>query len=273
MNDSGFPEIVSLEIKNPFNIKTFKHDKESILDIKAVDERGRIFNIEVQTSGDNIFRNRTLYYWARLYSSQLEEGNFYSQLYPVVCINILEFNLFAQFNKDHSTFMVHEHSNPELVLSEHLRIHFLELPKLKNLNLTRRLAHWLYFFKKEGMEDKNMEVLLKENDNIAEAHAAYEAFSRDEKLVDAYEARMKWYRDYVLGLEYAKEQARKQALEEGREEGRELGREEGREEGLKKGRQQGQIEIARKMLAEGFNPEIIGKFVNLSMEEIKNLGF
>ncbi len=67
------PLITSLENRNPFNLKTIYFDKESVLDIKAVSETGEIFNIEVQTSGSEIFRTHSLY-WAKLCSSQLKQG-------------------------------------------------------------------------------------------------------------------------------------------------------------------------------------------------------
>ncbi|MBF0204997.1 MAG: PD-(D/E)XK nuclease family transposase [Desulfamplus sp.] len=51
---------------------------------------------------------RSLYYWAKLYSSQLNEGNKYITLFPVVCINILEFEMFRQFEKYHSTFVLRD---------------------------------------------------------------------------------------------------------------------------------------------------------------------
>ena len=38
LNDAGFDTIIDLELTNPFNIKTFVLDKESILDIKAIDK-------------------------------------------------------------------------------------------------------------------------------------------------------------------------------------------------------------------------------------------
>ncbi len=38
--DYGFPLVESVIIKNPFNLKDYRHDKESVLDIKAVDENG-----------------------------------------------------------------------------------------------------------------------------------------------------------------------------------------------------------------------------------------
>ena len=40
--------IVSVKIENPFNYQDFYEDKLSILDIKAVDETGAIYDIEMQ---------------------------------------------------------------------------------------------------------------------------------------------------------------------------------------------------------------------------------
>ena len=54
---------------------------------------GRIFDIEVQSKGDEIYKNRILYYWSRIYSSQLKESNKYFMLEPVICINVLNFTL------------------------------------------------------------------------------------------------------------------------------------------------------------------------------------
>jgi predicted transposase/invertase (TIGR01784 family) len=61
LHDSGFGTIVSIEIKNPFNLKEAIADKETILDIKAKDEKGRLYDVEVQTASDVHFRNRSLY--------------------------------------------------------------------------------------------------------------------------------------------------------------------------------------------------------------------
>jgi len=249
LENSEFPRIKTLELKNPFNLKKILYDKESVLDVKAVDETGQIFNIEVQTSGSGDFKHRTLYYWAKLYSSQLKEGDIYSRLYPAVCINILDFKFFDGFEKYHSTFMVREKDEAEFFLSKHLAIHFLELPKLKDLEKGKRLSHWLYFLKNEGMEDKKMKVLLNENENIEQAHKRYIAFTRDEELLDAYEAREKWKKDYNSGLFNA------------RQEGLHEGKEEGKEEGKK--------ETAVKMLQKGFELKTIRELTGVSIDELK----
>ena len=62
LTDSGFPRIVSVTIKNPFNINTFAGEKQSVLDIKATDENNRIYDIEVQTADKGNTKPRFLYY-------------------------------------------------------------------------------------------------------------------------------------------------------------------------------------------------------------------
>jgi predicted transposase/invertase (TIGR01784 family) len=61
LEDSEFQPIKDVQIKNPFNRKTFSFDKETVLDIKAIDEQGRQYNIEVQSTGDISFISRRLY--------------------------------------------------------------------------------------------------------------------------------------------------------------------------------------------------------------------
>ncbi len=87
--------------------------------------------------------------------------------------------------------MVREKDNPEYFLSNHLVIHFLELPKLKGLEAGKKLTQWLYYLKNEGKEDEKMQFLLNDNEDIKIAHEKYIAFTRDEELMDAYEAHIK----------------------------------------------------------------------------------
>jgi predicted transposase/invertase (TIGR01784 family) len=62
--------------------------KESVLDVKAQDESGRIFDVEIQVISSPYYTKRSLYYWAKVYESQLKESELYSTLNPVICINI-----------------------------------------------------------------------------------------------------------------------------------------------------------------------------------------
>ena len=115
--DYELPTISSVEIKNPYNLKNLALAKESIIDIKATDDKGHIYNIEIQTSGSNTYYNRSLYYWSKLYSSQLDEGEHYSRLKPSISINLLTFELFAIDDIDtaHSCFVIKEQKREYLV--------------------------------------------------------------------------------------------------------------------------------------------------------------
>src|SRR5215468_2992914 len=78
--------IRDLELLNPFNSKEALDDKLSILDIKARDQSGRQFNVEMQILADRHFTRRILYYWASLYQQQLHEGEPYRVLRPTVSV-------------------------------------------------------------------------------------------------------------------------------------------------------------------------------------------
>jgi predicted transposase/invertase (TIGR01784 family) len=249
----NFPLIKKVELKNPFNIKNLVFDKESILDVKAVSETNEIYNIEVQTSGNKIFKNRSLYYWSKLYSSQLEEGDLYKKLYPVICINILDFSLFKENGRYHLCFMLREHNTPNLYLTDHLVIHFLELPEIDTYDKAKQLDKWLYYLKNEGKTegDEAMKILLKENPQISQAHEKYEAFTRDEELLEAYNAHIKWKRDYYSGIDSA--------------------REEGIEEGLEKGRLQEKFQTIMNLYNFNMKPAEIARITNLTPEKIEEV--
>ena len=60
-------------------------------------------------------------------------------------------------------------------------------------------------------------------------------------------------------------------LVQGRKEGIKQGREEGIEEGMAQGRKEEKRQLARNMLAEGFEPAVVAKITSLTMEEIQKM--
>jgi len=140
----------------------------------------------------------------------------------VICINILDFKLFGREDKYHLCFMLRELEDPKLILTEHLVIHYLELPEFTDYSTDRVLDKWLYYLKHEGREeeDARMKTLLEENPRLAEAHEKYTAFTRDDELRDAYEARMKWKMDYLSSIVAARQEGREEGFDDGHEKGR-----------------------------------------------------
>ena len=110
--DYNLPVIKTVLIRNPYNLREVRIDKETILDVKATDESGEVYNIEIQSSGNETFKYRALYYWAKLYSSQIETGEKYYELKPTISINLLNFNLIDS-EKVHSCFSLFEKNNHE----------------------------------------------------------------------------------------------------------------------------------------------------------------
>lgn len=195
--DVGFQEIVEVEVLNPFNIRTFINDKLSILDVKAKDGNGRIYDIEVQSISHNHYINRSLYYWARNYSKQLTKAENYDTLKPVISINLLKDKIFKQINKVHSVFMPFELEYKEKPLTDHLQIHYIELKKyIEGMNVKTKLTDWLDYFKNEGNnKEAEMQTLLDKSNIIREAHEIYNRFTTNDELRDIYEAREKFILD------------------------------------------------------------------------------
>ncbi len=250
LEDAGFAKIVSVEIKNPFNIKTFKADKESVLDIKATDSKNRQYDIEAQSTGNEMFKHRALYYWAKLYAAQLSKASLYKELRPALCLSVLNFTLFHEYRHAHSCFLLREKKDPEYVLTDHLMLHFLELPKLNGPEhlLGEKLYNWCYYLANENNEeDEKMKILIKEDPDITRAHDAYVHFNENAELREAYEARQKWQIDYNTDIALAEEK------------------------GIEKGKYEKAIEDAGIMLAKGFDVQVIAEITGLSVSEIQNL--
>ncbi|THB62676.1 MAG: Rpn family recombination-promoting nuclease/putative transposase [Spirochaetaceae bacterium] len=242
-SQKGHDLVVEIQLLNPFNLRTIRESKESILDVKAKDSKNRWINIEIQIAPDASYANRSLYYWAKSYAGQLKTGDAYGNLNPAVCINLMDFEIFPQLPGYHSCFQITEVDAPEYVLSEHLQIHFIELPKnqLDGIrSVKNQLDAWCYYFENEGSkEDNDMTVLLKDNPAIQKAHKIYHNFTANDELMDMAEAREKWQRDVDTRLKSAKKEGKKEA--------------------------------ARKMIDEGFEIEVIARITGLSEEEIRDL--
>ena len=84
--DDQVSEVILL---NPYNPKSFKKDKLSVLDIKATGADGKRFNIEIQICDEADYNKRALYYWAKLYTEQLKESDDYGTLTKAIGIQIL----------------------------------------------------------------------------------------------------------------------------------------------------------------------------------------
>ena len=261
LQHSGFPKIKTVKILNPFNLSDFSGGKESILDIRVTDEQGKQYDIEVQSYGNEIYKHRSLYYWAKVYVSQIKEGDRFSKLKPVISINILNFTLIEEHKDYHNWFYLTKNNDPELILTDHLYIHFIELSKLREdyPSELNDLLKWLYFLRDAGKEDTDMKILIKNDDTLEKANKVYDYFTKDESLRRLYDMRIEAERKYLSDIEEAQKK------------GREEGIKEGKREGIKEGKRENKIEIAKRMKEDNIPINEISKYTGLSEEQISRL--
>ena len=86
--------VKDITVINPYNEKSFKGDRGSILDIKAKDLNDKRFNIEMQVRDSIDYDKRALFYWAKAYVEQLKELGKYRDLQKTIGIHFFKFSLY-----------------------------------------------------------------------------------------------------------------------------------------------------------------------------------
>ena len=62
------------------------------MDIHAVTSDGMQVNIEIQLANKHDMERRSLYYWAKMYTEQMNKGMAYQELANTIAINITDYN-------------------------------------------------------------------------------------------------------------------------------------------------------------------------------------
>ena len=236
--------ITEVEIKNTDLNKGYIEDKFSRLDVKATTSNNEIINIEIQLKNEYNMIKRSLYYWSKLYSEQLNEGEDYSLLKRTICINILNFK-YLKTRMFHSVYRMKEiHTNEEL--SDIQEIHFIEIPKLEDGSDEKdMLVAWIEFLK--NPESEKVRSLEMSVDEIREAKDELIKMSNDDTQRELYEMRAKTLRDKISALNEAERK------------------------GIKKGEKNKAIEIAKSLIKLGLDKESISKSTGLDLCEVEKL--
>ena len=251
-------QVVEVELKNPYNLADYRAGKMSILDIKAKSENGRWFNVEMQISEDYNFDKRAIYYWAKLVTDQLSEGQMYKELKKTISINILDFNFIRDRNEVHNCYkIINTATGKDDKLHDIFELHYVELRKFtKQQNqITTALDRWSTFLTKAHNLDKNhIPEELALDPAIVKAIAAVDRmFDEEERLV--YEIRMQSLADIESKIASAEE----------------IGLERGLEQGLEQGMHKASKAIALNMLDKGIDITTIAEVTGLAENIIKTL--
>ncbi|MEO0447384.1 MAG: Rpn family recombination-promoting nuclease/putative transposase [Verrucomicrobiota bacterium] len=199
MLHAGEPEIVDLEILDPYSIPRLEGMKDSYLDVRSQLRSGETVLIEMQVLNVAGFEKRVLYNAAKEYANQLERGTDYESLNPVIALTITDFILFPEpdmQNRVISRFALIEKEEFIEYPNGDVELVFVELPKFQvaEADLHSLTEKWLYFLC-TAPDVSAVPKTLEEVDEIQEAFeiAEFAKLSREEER--ALEKKAQWVAD------------------------------------------------------------------------------
>jgi predicted transposase/invertase (TIGR01784 family) len=179
----GQDRVKEVTLLNPFQLPRIAGEKSSIIDVRATDEKGVTFIVEMQVAEPAGFDKRVLYYTSKDYAGQINSGDDYPLLRPVYFIGVLNFNYFI--GKDYlSSHLIIDEASGECAFKD-LKFRFIELKKFnKNAHeLNSIIDKWTFFIKNA----EELEV-IPENIDDEGLKEAYEEAAQHNWTREAYDA-------------------------------------------------------------------------------------
>ena len=204
--------VTSVTITNPIELGKSVSAKDFILDIRIILNHHTLINLEMQVLNQGNWPDRSLSYLCRTFD-QLNQGQDYPEVLPVIHIGILDFTLFPEQPEFYSTYMFLNIRN-HTIYSDKITLSVLNLTQIElatSEDQDYNVDYWARLFKATTWEEIRM--LASKNDFLNEAANTMYSLSAEEQIRQQCEAREDFYRQqrYV-------EQKHKKELEELKEE-------------------------------------------------------
>ena len=258
----GRGAIADLEILDPYQAPRIQGIKSSFLDVKATLDNNKTVIIEMQVLNIVGFEKRVLYNAAKAFSIQLDIGEDYTLLNPIIALTITNFEMFPHSAKTISRYRLKE--KDELTdYSDDIELVFVELPKFsKSLDgLTTLADKWIYFLK-TAERLKNVPSNLATDPALRHAFVVAEQSRLSREELEVLEKQQMFLHDNRNALLKAQQQGLQQGLQQGRQEGL--------QEGLQEGERRKALEIARQLLGK-MDVAAIAQTTGLPIPEIEQL--
>ena len=227
--------------------------KDSVVDVRCTDQRGRQFIVEMQLYWNEFFQQRVLLNASKAVVRQLDKGMNYKLIQPVYCLNLVNDIGFEsdpdEFYHDYAIVNV-EHSDR---IIEGLRFVYVELPKFKPKTIAEKkmAVLWLRFLTEINLTTENAPAELLENELTKKALSIVERSAMSEAQLNTYEK-------YWMNLTD--------------EEGIALARyNRGVKDGMAQGEQKKAMSVARNLKLMNLSVADIAKATGLTVEEVEEL--
>ena len=175
-------EIESLEYLSGEQVPDIPLFKNTIVDVKCIDKKGRQFIVEMQLNWTDSFKSRVLFNASKAYVRQLGKGKKYKSLQPVYALSLVN-----EVFSDKSTYYHHyqivniEDTKEQL---KGLEFIFIELPKFSptSIPLKKMGTLWLRFLNEIDEKTDTIPKDLFEQNEIKEAieYLQESSFSKQE---------------------------------------------------------------------------------------------
>jgi predicted transposase/invertase (TIGR01784 family) len=219
----GDDRIVDLSLLPTEMLPSGLNSKRGVLDLRARDQLGRQFNIEVQHAVHGDIITRSLTYVAHLLLSQAQRGDPYTGLRPNVGIVLTDACLFPQHNDVHTPANVYAPRHG-FVVSDLMEWHFFELGKLPreapsdDAPMAMKWLHMLHYGHRYSRGGNPLPPSLAAVEEIVMALDQFTNISQDESVREALFQRMLDERDYATDIRQATQAGRAEGLTEGKRE-------------------------------------------------------
>lgn len=230
--------------------------KRSIFDIKVRDQSNFWYIVEMQNRPDELFLKRIQVYAPSVYSNQLLKGETYRGVMPVIVVSIINGIIFPKEVECINRHTTREEKTNIQHLFE-LSYVFVELGKFlkKEEDLDTAEDFWLFYLSSSTIVKHPPSKVT--DKNILKAYEILERFNWDEASYDAY-IRAKLLAD-----------TEKLSFDESFEKGEAKGKAEGIAEGKAEGELKAKLEIAKNLIAKGFDKKTIIELAGLTVEQMK----
>lgn len=246
--------LASVQIQDPYLAPRIKGMKDSFVDVRATDEQGKQYVIEMQILPVTSFEQRILFNACKAYAGQIAKGEDYRLLNDVIALTITDFVMFDQHPDIVSKFKLRDESGREY--SDDLELIFVELPKFVKLEnqLGDMFDKWCYFLR-HATSLRDIPPVLAQEQAIDHAFSIANRAQLSPEELELQERREIYLQDQRGAQEYAMKK----------------GHSEGRAEGLAEGEAMASQKIAKNMKALGMPDQQIAALTGLSLEEISRL--
>lgn len=237
--------------------------KNSIVDVRCRDKRGRIFIVEMQMIWSPAFMHRVLFNASKAYVRQIDKNEKFELLQPVYSLNLVD-DIFLPDVEEyyHDYRIVHmEHSDKVI---EGLRFIFVELPKFKPHSFSEKKMQvlWLRYLTEV---DEKTRVVPQELMDVPEIKMAVEQL--EESTFN--DAQLWGYDDFWDAVRVEKTLV--SDVQNKYREGMEQGIKQGVEQGIKQGVEQGKIDTALRMLQKGYTVNDVCDITGLERNVVSGL--